>query len=1001
MQALYERQTGQKLDYDEAVEEIVNNAMFSVDIKSTEFETFIKEHTTLAQRILDAIYELLRDLSAFFKTVTGIKEVETLRGDLEYMQEVAERVEEILGKAQKNSTTAERGVRYLIVEDKQGYYVDINRDQDIFENISEQQSISIINKYMRKHFRGKVFPLSDERRAYVGTVGVNEYSHPARKNLNKDLYMDKLRAGTELDNLLAVSVFDEHEEDNGHHPEAVGGWDNYKTVYKVGERIYEGVVRIENRANGREFKDITKIKEISRNAGQSAEAPADAEISTNSIPDNSEKSNTKKLVLDRDYMQAARNGDEEKAAEYVEQAAKEHGAYAKSNGTPVVFYHQTDKDFNVFNTLHEKSGKYDPETPTGIFIKPHSRDIGFPGKKQMPLFAFINIPLVFKDRTEAVKYYFNNIPGYKESYQKSERINKEFSKKADDFLSERRELRVKYRNEGKISKQEYEKLIAQHRQKTDKMFDEWAQESQRAQKEAKKILTEFFSISNYDSVIIEHDEGSFGRSTETFIVFDSSQVKSADPITYDNNGEIIPLSERFSDSKDIRYSVKDVEQHKVAQYKIVEQYNPAPDDMLLWIRSPKDIKTFEEAAVSDGFSAFEEGITPDCTAEMMREALKTGYITVYSSYPIEKGTFVTPSKMESESYAGRGNKTYSKRVKITDVAWIDAVEGQYAPVENEDVRYSVPDTFMNEEQKKEVLDSFGITKPNDYRHVQIQVFETLTREGFFDETGRRIETNAESGMKVEINESGIEESFSTKNYRNISRNLKYLKLATIRKVPEIIIDGKLVTDDEENYHNPQSTVKYAYIEGETEVYGVPYKVKISVRKSLQKNKFWVHQISVAEKKNVAFDLPAGEISKTGYRAESDNDRLSQSGANVKKLVYDTAIIDTIREQEAELVQVCRSTRRKPAAETVREPPFWRVALLLFIYLFFLFGGFQKLVAQCCEGGACKRGDNKNPKGCERLCIAGNGGDQGGADTSCRVNRSAGKPDTQNMHKGKC
>lgn len=48
VQALYERQTGQKLDYAEAVEEIVNNALFSVDIKSTEFETFIKEHTTLA-----------------------------------------------------------------------------------------------------------------------------------------------------------------------------------------------------------------------------------------------------------------------------------------------------------------------------------------------------------------------------------------------------------------------------------------------------------------------------------------------------------------------------------------------------------------------------------------------------------------------------------------------------------------------------------------------------------------------------------------------------------------------------------------------------------------------------------------------------------------------------------------------------------------------------------------------------------------------------------------
>ena len=39
------------------------------------------------------------------------------------------------------------------------------------------------------------------------------------------------------------------------------------------------------------------------------------------------------------------------------------------------------------------------------------------------------------------------------------------------------------------------------------------------------------------------------------VVFDSSQIKSADPITYDDNGNVIPLSERFnSDNPDIRYN---------------------------------------------------------------------------------------------------------------------------------------------------------------------------------------------------------------------------------------------------------------------------------------------------------------------------------------------------------------------------------------------------------------------------------------------------------------
>ena len=40
------------------------------------------------------------------------------------------------------------------------------------------------------------------------------------------------------------------------------------------------------------------------------------------------------------------------------------------------------------------------------------------------------------------------------------------------------------------------------------------------------------------------------------VTFDSNQIKSADPITYDDNGNVIPLSERFnSDNNDIRYSL--------------------------------------------------------------------------------------------------------------------------------------------------------------------------------------------------------------------------------------------------------------------------------------------------------------------------------------------------------------------------------------------------------------------------------------------------------------
>ena len=38
----------------------------------------------------------------------------------------------------------------------------------------------------------------------------------------------------------------------------------------------------------------------------------------------------------------------------------------------------------------------------------------------------------------------------------------------------------------------------------------------------------------------------------------SAQIKSADPVTYDDNGSVIPLTERFNEeNEDIRYSLRD------------------------------------------------------------------------------------------------------------------------------------------------------------------------------------------------------------------------------------------------------------------------------------------------------------------------------------------------------------------------------------------------------------------------------------------------------------
>ncbi len=119
---------------------------------------------------------------------------------------------------------------------------------------------------------------------------------------------------------------------------------------------------------------------------------------------------------------------------------------------------------------------------------------------------------------------------------------------------------------------------------------------------------------------------------------------------------------------------------KTMQFDVISKSNPATDDMHTWIRSTNDIKTYQEALSEAGFEG--DDFAPDYTGNMVNKALETGKITVYSSNPIENGIFVTPSKMEAQSYAGKG-KVYSKEVSLDDVAWIDEIQGQYAPVSNQ------------------------------------------------------------------------------------------------------------------------------------------------------------------------------------------------------------------------------------------------------------------------------------------------------------------------------
>lgn len=77
---------------------------------------------------------------------------------------------------------------------------------------------------------------------------------------------------------------------------------------------------------------------------------------------------------------------------------------------------------------------------------------------------------------------------------------------------------------------------------------------------------EYAKDNGYDSVIFKNIKDNGGRNSNVphntianvYVVFNPNNVKSADPITYDENGNVIPLSGRFEgDKSDIRYAIDD------------------------------------------------------------------------------------------------------------------------------------------------------------------------------------------------------------------------------------------------------------------------------------------------------------------------------------------------------------------------------------------------------------------------------------------------------------
>lgn len=229
--------------------------------------------------------------------------------------------------------------------------------------------------------------------------------------------------------------------------------------------------------------------------------------------------------------------------------------------------------------------------------------------------------------------------------------------------------------------------------------------------------------------------------------------------------------------------------HKEKQLEIINTSNPMLDDYHTGIRSVEDIKAFQEVIAND--ESFTWG---DFSKEDAEKALKKGKVTIYSSYPIEQGVFVSTSKIQAEEYAGgKGSKVYSKTVPLDEVAWINGDEGQYAKVpfrtsediandtkisdlvaNNQETLYnnsneseSGYNEFTNKERYREEQNSGG-NQQYDKRRVQ-ELFEKY-------QTGESAETSSSGQYETKKGQSTVTERQLKETLINYAEKYKKSKL---------------------------------------------------------------------------------------------------------------------------------------------------------------------------------------------------------------------------------
>ena len=256
-------------------------------------------------------------------------------------------------------------------------------------------------------------------------------------------------------------------------------------------------------------KDIEALENLAQRFSEAADT-AKENITEQSEVQNGEKIAVEKYSMDAKYLEAVENKDLKTAQELVDEMAEEsfyNSEVRDKNGNLLMVYHARNNDFNTFDKSQIGSNTYGNARDWAWAA---TSDIGF-------WFHDSDLKNRMGTKGKTLRSYIN--------------IENAWHGSIDDVVDK---IRTYSPNEDETSENYYQEK--NHNELKDY---------------AKKFVDEI-TAEGYDGMILYDTE--FGGFS--YVVFNPNQIKSAEPVTYDENGKVIPVSERFDTEKsDIRYSL--------------------------------------------------------------------------------------------------------------------------------------------------------------------------------------------------------------------------------------------------------------------------------------------------------------------------------------------------------------------------------------------------------------------------------------------------------------